>query len=61
MKTSIKVMFQLNSDKYSFGVDNVQISSKIEAAIVKIQCFENKNDLFCILDENLSADLLKIN
>ena len=36
MKTSNKVLLQLDSDKQSFGLDNVPIFIKFEAAIVKI-------------------------
>ena len=54
MKTSNIVIFQLDSDKHSFGLDNVPTFIRIEAAIIKIQCFENKSDFFCTLNENMS-------
>ena len=41
MKISKDVIFQLYSDKQSFGLDNVPKFIKIEAAIVKIQRFKN--------------------
>ena len=37
MKTSNIVIFQLDSDKHSFGLDNVPTFIIIEAAIIKIQ------------------------
>ena len=45
MKTSNIVIFQLDSDKQSFGLDNVPKFIRFEAAIVKIQCFENQHKL----------------
>ena len=48
MKTSNIVIFQLDSDKQSFGLDNVSKFIRIEAAIVKIQCFENKSDFLVL-------------
>ena len=47
------MIFQLDSNKKSFGLDNVPKFIRIEAAIVKIQCFENQHKLkkdYCILD-----------
>ena len=54
MKTSNIIIFQLDSDKQSFGLDNVPTCIRIKAAIIKIQCFENKIDFFCTLNENMS-------
>ena len=54
MKTSNIMIFQLDSDKQLFGLDNVPTIIRIEAAIIKIQCFENKSDFFCSLNENMS-------
>ena len=34
------MIFLIDSDKQSFGLDNVSKFIKIKAAIVKIQCFE---------------------
>ena len=48
MKTSNIMIFQLDSDKQSFGLDNVPTIIRIEAAIIKIQCFENKSDFFVV-------------
>ena len=55
MKTSNIMIFQLDSDKQSFGLDNVPTIIRIEAAIIKIQCFENKSDFLCSLNENMSV------
>ena len=41
MKTSNEMISLLDSDKQSFGLDNVPKFTKIKAAIVEIQCFEN--------------------
>ena len=35
------MIFLLDSDKQSFGLDNVPKYIKSKVAIVKIQCFEN--------------------
>ena len=48
MKTSNYVNFQLDSDKQSFSINNVPHFVKIEAAIVKIQCFENESDFLVL-------------
>ena len=48
MTTSNIVIFQLDSDKQSFDLDNVPTFIRIEAAIIKIQCFENKSDFFVL-------------
>ena len=49
--------FQLDSDKLSFGLDNVPKFVNIEAAIVKMQCFKNES-FFSTLNENMSKSKL---
>ena len=44
MKTSNQMIFLLDSDKQSFGLDNFPKFINIKAATVKIQCFENLSD-----------------
>ena len=42
------MIFLLDSDKQSFGLDNVPKFIHIKAATVKIQCFENLSDFWVL-------------
>ena len=51
----ITFIFQLDSDKQAFGLDNVLKCDNIVVIIIKIQCFENLSDFLGTLNENIST------